>query len=194
MGTSHPTDITRALAELRQGGGKRQQAASLLLNAVYDDLRAVAAGLLRGERSEHTLEATALVHEAYLRLVEQDRVDWTGRAHFRAIAAQAMRRILVDHARRRGSAKRGGPMARVTLQEAEALGGGAGGDVLDVERALERLSRQSERAARVVEMKFYGGMTGEEISSVLGVSPRTVKADWAVAKAWLARELACGDR
>ncbi|MEZ5066069.1 MAG: sigma-70 family RNA polymerase sigma factor [bacterium] len=169
-------------------GADAPGATDRLLESVYPELRRVAAGFLRHERPDHTLQPTALVHEAYLRLVDQTRVPWQGRAHFRAVAAQAMRRVLVDHARRRGADKRGGDRRRVTLSDL-AQTGGPPIDVLDLERALAAFAREHERGARVVEMKVFAGMTGEEIACVLGISARTVKSDWAIAKLWLARRL-----
>lgn len=177
---------------LRQLGEGDAKAASDLLPLVYDDLRAAAAAMLRQERPGHTLQPTALVHEAFLRLAGASEPGWTSRAHFRAIAAKVMRQILVDHARRRGAAKHGGDMQRVTL-DGSAPGGPAGLpgelDVLDLHEALEKLARLSPRQAQVVELRVIGGLTVAEAAHVLGVGTTTVDDDWAIARAWLAREL-----
>ena len=158
-----------------------------LLPLVYDELRRLARGYLYRERAEHTLQSTALVHEAYLRLIEQD-VEWQSRAHFLGIAAQMMRRILVDHARARSAAKRGEGL-RVTLDEKMAIAEARDLDVIALDRALTRLAQQDEAQARIVEMRFFAGLSIEETAEVLGISPATVKRDWAMAKAWLTREL-----
>lgn len=156
---------------------------------VYDELRAAAARYMRSERAGHTLRATALVNEAYLRL-EKHRGDWESREHFFAAAASTMRRILVDHARRRGAVRRGDGARRVTL----SVGSGPATppldvDVVDLHRALLAFAAEDERSARVVELRFFGGMTTEEAARVLEVSPASVKRDWAFAKAWLLRRL-----
>ena len=179
------SDVTQLLVDW-QGGDAR--ALDRLIPLLYDELRALAAGYLRGERESHTLQPTALVHEAFLRLVDQRTATWQNRAHFFGIAAQAMRRILADHARRRLAAKRGGGQL-VTLGDDVPLPGGSGADVVRVDEALDRLAAQDERQARVVEMRFFAGLTIEETAEVLGVSPMTVKRDWMVARAWLQREL-----
>jgi RNA polymerase sigma factor (TIGR02999 family) len=184
MPPSPPSDVTRLLLDLSNG---RSNAADELLPLVYAELRHLAARLLRNERPDHTLQPTALVHEAYLRLVDQ-RVDtWQNKAHFLGIAAQAMRRILIDHARRRRAAKRGG--ARVTLDDDMAAVTGPSIDVLEVDSALQRLAALDERQSRVVELRFFGGLSVEETAQVLGVGTATVKRDWNVARAWLHREL-----
>ena len=166
-----------------------------LVETVYDELRRLARSYLRRERAGHTLEATGLVHEAWLRLADQDRVSWRGRGHFFAVGAKMMRRLLVDHARRRGSAKRGGDWQRVTLAGV-GLGGGkldAGEldaeELLALDRALERLAELDPRQARVVELRYFAGLAMAEVAEHLGVSKRTVEGDWTHARAWLRRAL-----
>ncbi len=176
----------------RDTGPERQRE---LLELVYEDLRRLARSYLRRERHAHTLSATGLVHEAFERLVEQTRVDWQGRSHYFAVAAQAMRRILVDHARRQARLKRGGDWQRITLdagsvRPSEALGFEV---LLDLDRALAKLSALDERQSRVAELRYFAGMRMEEIAAVLGVSKRTVEGDWTHAKAWLKREIS-GER
>jgi len=160
-----------------------------LLAVVYDDLRRMARGQLRGERANHTLQPTALVHEAYLRLVDARDLGWESRAHFFGIAARAMRQILVDHARRRNADKRGGAWTRVTLDSGVAAEAGADADVLDLHDALERLAASDADLARLVELRFFGGLTVDEAGEAMGVSPRKAAKDWAVARLWLRREL-----
>lgn len=155
-----------------------------LMDLVYDDLRALAGRLIRAERAGHTLQPTALVHEAYLRLIDQSAVEWRGRAHFMAIAARMIRRVLVDHARARGRLKRGGDHRRISLTSIDAIPD-ASVDLLDLEDALEMLARLDERHARVVELRFFGGLSDAEAATVLGVTDRTVRNDWRVARAWL---------
>jgi RNA polymerase sigma-70 factor, ECF subfamily len=184
MSTSRPGDVTRLLLDLSNG---RREATDQLLPLVYAELRELAARLLRHERADHTLQPTALVHEAYLRLVDQRVGTWENRAHFLGIAAQAMRRILVDHARRRSATKRRG--ARVTLDDAVAPSTGPSVDLLEIDAALSRLAELDPRQAQVVELRFFGGLSVEETAAVLGVGSATVKRDWTVARAWLHREL-----
>ena len=169
-----------------------EAAADTLIPLVYEDLHALAARAMRQERPNHTLQPTALIHEAYLRVVDQTRVDWKGRTHFFAICAEAIHRILIDHARKRGARKRSGDRAKVSLEHAadEPAGDAATLDHLALAEALEELEILSERQARVVKLRFFGGLTAEEISEVLGVSDRTVKDDWRVARAWLMERLA----
>ncbi len=163
-----------------------------LFAIVYDDLRRVAATMLKEERTAHTLSATALVHEAYLRLGGRHPGAWQDRAHFMATAARAMRRVLCDHARGRGRLKRGGDHRRLELGVAREADPGRGADLLALDEALDRLALESLRAARVVEMRYFGGMRGEDVATVLGVSARTAERDWRFARAWLLKEL--GDR
>jgi RNA polymerase sigma-70 factor, ECF subfamily len=179
-------DVTKVLEEIRNGD---ERAADRLLPLVYDEFRALARHYLAQERGNHTLQPTALVHEAYMKLVDQSRVDWQGRSHFFAVAAQAMRRILVDHARSRQREKRGGGRARVVLDEAVALSPQKDEDVIALDEALERLAALDPRQAKVVELRFFGGLSVEEVAHALGVSKRTVEGDWTFARAWLSREL-----
>jgi len=177
--------VTQQLQRLRAGD---RAAAGDLLPLVYDELRALAGSFFKQERPNHTLQPTALVHEAYLKLVNQTDADWQNRAHFMAVAAQAIRRILIDHARKNKAAKRSAPthisidLASDHPQETEA-------DVEALEVAMQKLAALNERQARVVEMRFFAGMTVEEVAAVLDVSPGTVKGDWRLARAWLQREL-----
>jgi RNA polymerase sigma factor (TIGR02999 family) len=159
-----------------------------LLPLIYDELRRLAQHHLRGERSEHTLQSTALVHEAYLRMVKPGSVHFENRAHFFAIASQLMRQILVDYARNRGAAKRDGGN-RVHLGEAAELGQPKGVDLVALDDALRILSQMSPRQSRIVELRFFGGLSIEETSAFLGISPATVERDWAIARAWLHREI-----
>lgn len=157
---------------------------------LYDELRGLAHRQLRGERYDHTLCTTALVHEAYLKLAKLDRLEWQNRAHFCAEAARAMRRILVDYAVRRGAKKRGGDRNRVEMEERFAITDAEAGELLSLHRALEELESHHPRHARVVECRFFAGMTIPEIGEALEISPATVKRDWQMARAWLNRELA----
>ncbi len=170
-----------------------QRAADHLMPLVYDELRMLAARHLRREAANHTLQPTAIANEAYLRMVDQTRVDWKDRAHFLAVAATAVRRILIDHARKRNSAKRGNDWQRVTLGDIGANEDVARLDLLALEDALESLAKLSERQCRVVQLRFFGGLTNEEIAHVLGVSRSTVVDDWTIAKAWLSSELSTED-
>ncbi|GJG89146.1 DNA-directed RNA polymerase sigma-70 factor [Gemmatimonadetes bacterium T265] len=165
-----------------------------LMPVIYAELRRQAARAMRREADGHTLATTGLVHEAYLRLVEHDRVQWQNRAQFFGVAAQLMRRILVDHARAHHAAKRGGAVHRVTLSHADDVAAGPSAaddaaEVLGVHTALERLAALDPEQARLVELRYFGGLTIEETAGALGVSPATVKREWAVARAWLRREL-----
>jgi len=180
-----PTDVTVLLAEIAKGN---QEAASRLIPLVYDEMRRVANRQMRRERPDHTLQATAVVHEAYLKLVEQH-TDWQSRAHFFAVAARVMRHILIDHARGHLRTKRGGDKVVVPLDEALVLTPEKSAEVLAVDEALQRLARLDERQSKIVEMRFFGGLSVEEIAEVLDISSITVKRDWAAAKAWLYGEL-----
>lgn len=184
-----PSDrITELLVAARDGDDAAYDA---LFPLVYDALRRLAHRKLAGERTGHTLATADLVHEAYLKLVNLDRIAWQSRAHFLAIAARAMRNVLVDYALRRKTEKRGGALARVTLHDDEiAIDDGTGGDLWAVHKALERLATIDERQSRVVECRFFAGMSIEETAEALGVSPASVKRDWALARAWLNREVA----
>jgi len=161
-----------------------------LLPLVYEELRRLAGGYLKGERVAHTLQPTALVHEAYLRIQGQGDVRWKSPGHLRAVCAQAMRRILVDHARARMAAKRGGGARAVTLASQGLAAHEVPLDVLEVEEALQRLEALSERQARIVELRFFGGLTSREAAEVLGISETTAEDQWRFARAWLNRELA----
>lgn len=167
--------------------------ASELVELIYDELRSLAAGFMRRERPDHTLQPTAVVHEMYLRLVDQAQVEWRGRVHFRAVAAIAIRRFLVDYARRSLSEKRGAAWSRVTLGP-ELLEVSAHPErMLAIDEALDRLRRLDERQARVVELRYFGGLSIDETADVLEVSPRTVDGDWSMARSWLRRELAAAE-
>ena len=166
------------------------EATARLMPLVYEELRRLARDYLRRERGDHTLQPTALVHEAYLRLVDDSRVNWQNRAHFFGIAAKLMRRILVDHARARNAEKRGGLVPKVPLDEARDLPPAATNDLVALDGALQDLARTYPRKSEVVELKFFGGLEAEEIAEVLQVSPKTVLRDWQFAKLWLCRELA----
>jgi RNA polymerase sigma-70 factor (ECF subfamily) len=179
-------EVTQFLADLQDG---RPDAASNLLPLVYEELRRLARQQMRQERADHTLQATALVHEAYLRLVNHPDRSWQSRAHFIGVAAQVMRRILIDYARSRRAAKRGRGPHKVSLEEPLLFSEEQSEDLLALNAALERLAQFDERVSRIVELRFFGGLTVEEAAEVLGVSPKTVKRDWSVARAWLHREL-----
>lgn len=186
--TSPPGEITRLLAGMKLSG---TEAVARLMPLVYRELRQLAGRYMRDERVGHTLQPTALVHEVFLRLMGQERANWQCRAHFIAVAAQLMRRILVDYARRRSAAKRGG--AAVTLShECNVPGGTAVSweELLAIDEVLARLARFDPRKARIVEMRYFGGLSVEETAEALGVSARTVKADWRSARAWMHAELA----
>jgi RNA polymerase sigma factor (TIGR02999 family) len=183
-----PSEVTRLLERSARGEGEAG-ASRRLFELVYDELRRLAGSLMRRERGGHTLQPTALVHEAFLRLVGAPNIAWQDRAHFMGIAARAMRQILVDHARRHAAEKRGGGLQRVTLTDAEAVVPGDEIEVLDLHEALERFAALDPRAARVVELRVFGGLSVPEAAHVLEVSPRTVDGDWAVARMWLTREL-----
>jgi RNA polymerase sigma factor (TIGR02999 family) len=178
--------VTELLISLRDGN---REALNELVPLVYSELRRIARRKLRLERSGHTLGTTALVNEAYLQLVQVDRIQWQSRAHFLAIAAQAMRNILVGHARRRKRVKRGGGAPHVPLSEADHLPVREADRILELDAALTDLAALNPRHARIVECRFFGGMTIEETAAVLGVSPATTKRDWTVLRGWLQREL-----
>jgi len=178
--------ITDLLKEWSAGD---RRALDRLTPLVYEELRHQATRYLRRERPGHTLQTTALIHEAYLRLIDAKDVNWQSRAHFFAIAANLMRRVLVEHARRRDSDKRGGSQVRVQLDEALAVADETDVDLLAIDEALNRLTTIDPQQARVVELRFFSGLTVEETAAALGVSPKTVKRDWSVARAWLRREI-----
>jgi RNA polymerase sigma factor (TIGR02999 family) len=185
MGDPPPSDVTRLLAHVSAGD---RQALERLFPLVYRELRRRAAGYLRRERPNHTLQPTALVNDAYMRLLEQQHVRWQNRSHFFAIAAQSMRRILVDHARRHRRAKRNGGL-NVTLDSAELPVAEISIDLLALDEALERLASRDVQQARVVEMRFFGGLSVEEIAELLGCSVSTVKREWTMARVWLHQQL-----
>ncbi len=182
-------ELTRLLHSWTEGD---ETAMDELAERIYGELRKMAGRALRRERSEHTLQATALVHEAFMRLLAQDRIRWRNRSQFLGISAQLMRRILVDHARRRQAAKREAGL-KITLGDDVAAADSKAMELLMLDRALARLQEIDLRQARIVEMRYFAGLKIEETAEVLGVSVRTVKRDWTLAKAWLRREIA-GDR
>ncbi len=188
--------VTELVSGLARSTSDRRAIADELFREVYGDLRRLARRFMRQERVGHTLQPTALVNEAYVRMVDQRRVDWRGRSHFFSVGARVMRRLLVDHARRRGAIKRAGDRRRVTLRESLNPNGRrmelALEDVLSLDAALSKLSELDERAARVVELRFFGGLDMTEVAEVVGVSKRTSEGDWAHARAWLRRELSSG--
>lgn len=178
--------VTRMLQDVSEG---RRDAMDRLVPVVYEELRRIAQGHLRNERPGHTLGATALVHEAYLKLVDIQSVDWQNRAHFFAVAARQMRRVLIDHARTKGRSKRGGNAVKISLDEAGEIPAGDSEALLTLDDALSRLEALNERQCRVVECRFFVGLSVEETAEALDTSPTTVKRDWAFARAWLNREL-----
>jgi RNA polymerase sigma factor (TIGR02999 family) len=181
-------DSADATALLLAWDHEGEDARSRLIELLYGELRRIAQRSLRRERPDHSLTPTALVHEAYLKLIDQRRVHWQNRAHFFAVAARLMRRILVDHARARGTAKRGGG-SKVALEEADAATAPLDADLLALDAAIEKLGRLDPDQSRLVELRFFGGLTVDETAAVLGVAPITVKRRWALARAWLFREL-----
>jgi RNA polymerase sigma factor (TIGR02999 family) len=189
MGSPH--DVTALLGEWSRGNGT---ALNQLLPLVYAELRRVAARQLRNERADHTLQPTALVHEAYIRLVGQRQVDWDNRAHFFGVAAQVMRRILVDNARRRAASKRGEGVRCVSIDQARDVAAPNEIPILALDQALHGLETIDSELARIVELRAFGGLTIEEAAHVLSVSQSTAKREWRTAKAWLNRELAAGLR
>ena len=179
-------DVTRILIRVRSGD---QEALSTLMPLVYGELKRMAAAYMRREGSEHTLQPTALVHEAYFRLADQKIDNWQNRAHFYGVAAQCMRRILVDHARSKAAEKRGGDRTAATLSAVDYLVPEDTPDLVALSDALDLLAEINERQANVVEMRFFGGLSVEETAEALGASPATVKRDWSYARAWLKRQL-----
>jgi RNA polymerase sigma factor (TIGR02999 family) len=179
-------EVTRLLVELTHGG---RAALDQLFPLIYDELRQIAHRRLQFEQEGHTLDSGALVHEAYVKLADLDRMKWQNRAHFFAVAAQAMRRLLVDHATRRSAQKRGGVQQQVALDDVVLMADQRSEQLLALHDALRRLEMIDERVSQVVECRFFGGMSVEETAEVLDVSTATVKRDWNMARAWLAREL-----
>ncbi len=180
------SEVTELLLAWSRGDGS---ALERLLPLVYEELHRRAEGFMRRERAGHTLQPTALVHETYLKLIDQKRVAWKNRAHFLAVASQAMRRVLVDHARRREAKKRGGTAERLSVDAAPLAVEPRSIDLLALDEALHRLAALDDRQARLVELRFFGGLTVEETAGVLGVSPVTVNREWAHAQAWLHAEI-----
>lgn len=189
MATTPTGEVTQLL--LDWGGGDRA-ALDKLVPAVYQELRRLARHYMRGERAGHTLQTSALVNEAYMRLVDYKNARWQNRAHFFAVAAQAMRRILVDHARANRAAKRGAGGQKVSLDEAAVLSDERAEELIALDDALTKLEQLDERKSRIVEMRYIGGLSVEEVAEVLGVSPRTVEREWRSAKAWLHRAITEG--
>lgn len=184
-----PPTVTALLADWSRGD---TTALERLLPLVYAELRRIAARQLRRERTGHTLQPTALVHEVYLRLVDQRHADWQNRAHFLGVSARIMRRILVDHARRHAAGKRGGGVRCVSIEDAHDVAAAGEMPIVALDDALGRLQEMDPDLARIVELRAFGGLTIEEAAHVLGVSPSTAKRDWRTAKAWIKREMAPG--
>ena len=181
-----PREVTQLLLAWNDGD---ESALEKLVPLVYDELRRLAKRRMRLERPDHTLQTTALINEAYLRLVDVHKVHWQNRAHFFALCARLMRRILVDYARRRHYAKRGGGAQPISLDQSLPVAAGRSPDLVAVDKALHALAEVDARKAQVVELRFFGGLTVEDTAEVLKVSPETVRRDWRIAKAWLLREL-----
>lgn len=179
-------EITELLAEWRDGN---QSALDELYPLVYDELHRLARRYMSRERKGHTLQTTALINEAYVRLVDQKNVNWANRSHFFAISAQIMRRILIDHARRHAYAKRGGGAQQVSLEEVAAIAPGQGRELVRLDEALKSLAERDPRRSQVVELRYFGGLNNEEIAGVLNVSENTVTRDWNMARAWLYQQL-----
>jgi RNA polymerase sigma factor (TIGR02999 family) len=178
--------VTQLLLEMQQG---RSGAADELLGLVYNELRRIAGGYMRRERPNHTLQATALVHEVYMQLVDQTRVDWKNRAHFFGVAAQLMRRILVEHARGHNAQKRGGAVSKISLEEVVNHLPQKELTLVALDDALQELERLDPRQSRIVELRFFGGLTTEETSEVMGISTATIEREWRSARAWLHSQL-----
>lgn len=183
---SDPSEVTRLLFELKTGN---RAAEEQLIPLVYGELRRIASNRLRNESIHHSLQPTALVHEAYLRLTRIEQVDWQSRSHFFAVSATLMRRILVDHARANQARKRGDGIGTISLEDAIFAAPDREPEILALDDALERLAQLDERQSKIVELRFFAGMSEEETAHVLGISTRTVKRDWRTAKAWLFAEL-----
>jgi RNA polymerase sigma factor (TIGR02999 family) len=186
LNSAYPSDVTQILQAWSDGD---QSAPERLIPVVYQELRRVAGDYLRRERSDHTLQATALVHEAYLKLIDQNRVDWKNRAHFCGVAAQLMRRVLMEHARAHNADKRGGKLEKLYLDETRELAQERAPDLIALDDALKSFAGTFPRESEVVELKFFGGLEAKEIAEVLHVSTKTVLRDWNFAKLWLCREL-----
>jgi RNA polymerase sigma factor (TIGR02999 family) len=191
MKSSRSSRVTQLLEKFDPGD---RHATEQLFADVYTELRALAVRYLRSERKDHTLQPTALVHEVYLKLVGQTRVAWQGRAHFLAIAAHAMRQILVDHARRHRAAKRGGHRHRIALDDNLVIESDRNMDLLPLEDALIKLTKLDPRQARMIELRFFGGLDITEVAEVTGISKRSAEREWTMVRAWLRRELGRSDR
>ena len=191
MPARKPDDATQVLSDLTGGDAS---AADRLMPLVYSQLRALAGSFFRGQPADHTIQPTALVHEAFVRMVNQTDVHWRSRAHFYAVAATAMRQILTDYARRRRSAKRGHGWRKVVLDETPGANEQHPIDLIALNEALDRLAELDSRKHRVVELRFFGGLSVEDVAEVMGVSKATVEKDWRAARAWLNRELKDGER
>ena len=186
MESSTRDSVTLLLGKMANG---EEGAAAQLIPMVYDELRRLAGGYMRRERTDHTLQPTALVHEAYMKLVEQRSVDWQSRAHFFGIAAQMMRRILIDHARGHLRDKRGGGVIPVPIDDELVFAPEQSSELVRLDESLERLAKIDPRQSKIVELRFFGGLTVEQTADVLGISAKTVKRDWSMAKAWLHGDL-----
>jgi RNA polymerase sigma factor (TIGR02999 family) len=189
MSESGEGEVTRILRELAESPEDRAAATERLFAVAYRELHHLAAALMKNERADHTLQTTALVNEAYVRLVGGAPVEWKSRAHFFGIATTAMRRVLVDHARRPSAEKREGGWEKIGLDENLEVGGRSEMEILELDRVLTQFAEIDSRAARVVELRVFGGLKEREVAEILGVSERTVRGDWRVASMWLAREL-----
>jgi len=187
--TAHPDDVTQLLTAWREGD---QGALDKLMPLVYDELRRIASRYMKRERPGHTLQTTALVNEAFLRMVGQQNVDWQNRAHFFGVAATVMRHLLVDRARANGRVRRGANPQQVTLEEGAAVSEQKGEDLLALDEALTKLNEIDERKVKIVELRYFSGLNAAETAEVLGVSEITIKREWLKAKAWLYRELTVG--
>lgn len=181
--------VTQLLKAMNRGD---RSAADQLLPLVYTELHRLAKSYMSRERRDHTLQPTALINQAYLRIARQQNIEWQNHAHFIGFAANVMRRVLVDHARERNAAMRGGKQVRVDLEEGIAISQGRAAEILLLEEALTRLEKLNPRQAQVVEMRYFGGLSVEEVASVLGIAPRSVKRDWALARMWLFEEIRKG--
>ena len=191
MATSPPKDVTDLLIDWGKGD---QEALNKLMPLVYDELHKLASRYLRRERPDHTLQTTALVHEAYLKLVDQRKANWENRVQFFAVAAQLMRRILVDYARSHRASKRGGDLCKLSLDEGLVSSKEKGSELLALDEALDRLAVFDSQQSRVVELRVFAGLTLEETAQALNISSRTVRREWGMAKAWLHREIKNNDR
>lgn len=186
------TNIAQATQIVNDMVAGNREASQQLFALLYDDFRKLAGMYMKRERAGHTLQPTALVHEAYLKLIDQTRVEWHGRTHFFAVGAQAMRRILVDHARRRNRLRHGGGRYRLCLTEGLALSPQRDEDLLAVDEALQKLTKVDPRQATIVELRFFGGLSVEEVAEAMGLSKRTIEKEWTMVRAWLRSELGEG--